>query len=179
MVGAMSDIGSLLIPLIVCFVPVYAMFRGTDVFDSMTRGAKDGLKTVLNILPALIALLPGIYMLRASGALDALAAVLRPLLSRIGIPSETVPLMLLRPLSGSGALAVGSDIISQSGPDSFLGRCASVMLGSTETTFYVIAVYFGAAGIKKSRHAVPAALIADFVGFFCSALFTRLLFGIT
>lgn len=172
----MSDIGSLLIPLIVGFVLVYALSKGTDIFSSMTTGAKDGLKTVGSILPALIAILPGIYMLRASGALDALAIALRPLLSQIGIPSETVPLMLLRPLSGSGALAVGSNLISKSGADSFVGRCVAVMLGSTETTFYVIAVYFGAAGIKKSRHAVPAALIADFVGFFCAALFTRLLF---
>lgn len=116
-------------------------------------------------------------MLRASGALDALCELLRPLLSRIGIPSETVPLMLIRPLSGSGALAVGSDIIKSNGADSFIGRCAAVMLGSSETTFYVIAVYFGAAGIKKSRHAIPSALIADIVGFMASVFCVRLFWG--
>ena len=156
---------------------VYALIRGTDVFFGMTAGAKDGLKTVIGIVPALITLLPCIYMLRASGAIDALCSLLHPALSQLGIPVETVPLMLLRPLSGSGALAVGSDIIKQSGADSFIGRCAAVMLGSTETTFYVIAVYFGAAGIKNSRYAIPAALIADFVGFLAAAFFVRLFWG--
>lgn len=172
----MTLAGSLVIPLIVGFVLLYALFHGTDVFAALTLGAKDGLKTVSGILPALIALLPGIYMLRASGALDALGALLQPLLESIGIPSETVPLVLLRPFSGSAALAVGSDIMSASGADSFAGRCAAVILGSTETTFYVIAVYFGAAGIKRSRHAIPAALIADITGFFAAVLFVKLLF---
>jgi len=143
----------------------------------MAAGAKDGLKTVVGIVPALITLLPCIYMLRASGALDALCALPRPLLSHLRIPAETVPLMLLRPLSGSGALAVDNDIIKSSGADSFVGRCTAVMLGSTETTFYVIAVYFGAAGIKNSRHAIPGALVADFVGFIVAAFFVRLFWG--
>jgi len=173
----MKLIGELAVPLIIAFVMVYALIRGTDVFSGMTAGAKDGLKTVVGIVPALITLLPCIYMLRASGAIDALCALLRPVLSHLGIPVETVPLMLLRPLSGSGALAVGSDIIKQNGADSFVGRCVAVMLGSTETTFYVIAVYFGAAGIKNSRHAIPAALIADFVGFLAAAFFVRLFWG--
>jgi len=173
----MKLIGELAVPLIIVFVMVYALIRGTDVFFGMTAGAKEGLKTVLGIVPALITLLPCIYMLRASGAIDALCALLRPVLSQLGIPAEVVPLMLLRPLSGSGALAVGSDIIKTSGVDSFVGRCVAVMLGSTETTFYVIAVYFGAAGIKNSRHAIPAALIADFVGFVAAAFFVRLFWG--
>lgn len=171
----MKLIGEIAVPLIIVFVMIYALIHGTDVFSGMTAGAKDGLKTIFGILPALITLLPCIYMLRASGALDALCELLRPILLYIGIPSETIPLMLIRPLSGSGALAVGSDIIKNSGADSFVGRCAAVMLGSTETTFYVIAVYFGAAGIKKTRHAVPAALIADIVGFMAAAFFVRLL----
>jgi len=173
----MKLLGDLSIPLIIAFVMTYALIQGTDVFPAMISGAKDGLKTVFGIIPALITLLPCIYMLRASGALDALCGLLRPLLSSLGIPSETVPLMLIRPLSGSGALAVGSDIIRNSGADSLVGRCAAVMLGSTETTFYVIAVYFGAAGIKKSRHAVPAALIADLTGFLAAAFFVRLFWG--
>jgi len=173
----MKLLGEISIPLIIAFVMIYALIHGTDIFSSMITGAKDGLKTVYGIIPALIALLPCIYMLRASGALDALCALLRPLLAHLGIPAETVPLMLIRPLSGSGALAVGSDIIKNSGADSYVGRCAAVMLGSTETTFYVIAVYFGAAGIKKSRHAIPAALIADLTGFLAAAFFVRLFWG--
>lgn len=171
----MRFIGELAVPLIIVFVMIYALIHGTDVFSGMTAGAKDGLKTIFGILPALITLLPCIYMLRASGALDALCELLRPILLYIGIPAETIPLMLIRPLSGSGALAVGSDIIKNSGADSFVGRCAAVMLGSTETTFYVVAVYFGAAGIKKTRHAIPAALIADIAGFLAAAFFVRLL----
>lgn len=173
----MTFFGDLAIPLIISGVMLYAALKGTDLFTSMTQGAKNGLKTVLGILPALIILLPGIYMLRASGLIDGLCAALQPLLSKIGVPAETVPLMLLRPFSGSGALAVGSDIMSAAGPDSLAGRTAAVMLGSTETTFYVIAVYFAAAGIKKSRHAVPAALIADAVGFLSAAFFARLFWG--
>lgn len=170
----MKLIGEISIPLIIAFVMLYALIHGTDIFSSMITGAKDGLKTVIGIVPALIALLPCIYMLRASGALDALCALIRPVLGFLGIPAETVPLLLIRPLSGSGALAVGSDIIKNCGADSYVGRCAAVMLGSTETTFYVIAVYFGAAGIKKSRHAIPAALIADLTGFLAAAFFVRL-----
>ena len=173
----MTVLGDLAIPLIISAVMLHAMVKGTDLFSSMTDGAKNGLKTVLGIVPALIILLPGIYMLRASGLIDALCSALQPLLSKIGIPAETVPLMLLRPFSGSGALAVGSDIMGAAGADSLTGRTAAVMLGSTETTFYVIAVYFAAAGIKKSRHAIPSALIADFVGFFSAAFFARLFWG--
>jgi spore maturation protein B len=173
----MTLLSTLAVPLIITLVAIYALRRGTDVFAGMTAGAKDGLKTVFGILPALVTLLPCIYMLRASGAIDALCALLQPALTKLGIPAETVPLMLLRPLSGSGALAVGSDIIKSCGADSLAGRCAAVMLGSTETTFYVIAVYFGAANIKNSRYAIPAALVADLTGFLAAAFFTRLFWG--
>lgn len=170
----MKIIGELAIPMILLFVTTFAIVRGTDVFSGMTAGARDGLKTVIGIVPALVTMLPCVYMLRASGVLDALGELLSPALSFIGMPVETLPLMLTRPFSGSGALAIGSEIIKTSGADSFAGRCAAVMLGSTETTFYVIAVYFGAAGIRRSRHAVPAALIADLVGFMASVLCVRI-----
>ena len=124
-----------------------------------------------------MALLTAVYILRASGALEALTSLLSPLLTLLGIPPETAPLMLLRPVSGSGALAAATELIGQYGPDSYIGRTAAVMLGSTETTFYVIAVYFGAAGIKRTRWAVPAALCADITGFAVSALAVRLLWG--
>ena len=173
----MSLAGELIIPLILCFVVLYGLYKKTDAFSAMTRGAASGLRVVLGIAPALIVLLPCIYMLRASGLFDALAAALSRPLAAVGIPAQTVPLMLLRPFSGSGALAVGGDIIKACGADSFAGRCAAVMLGSTETTFYVIAVYFGAAKITHSRHAIAAALIGDLAGFFAAAFFVRLLFG--
>ena len=167
----------LLIPLLVSSVCLWACLRGVDVFAALLHGAEAGLRTVCRLLPPLIALLPAVYMLRAAGLPEAFAALLRPVLDLLGIPPETVPLMLLRPISGSGALALGSDIISAHGPDSLIGRTAAVMLGSTETTFYVIAAYFGAVGIKKTRHAVPAALAADLAGFLAAALTARLLWA--
>jgi len=173
----MNTVFSLLPVLIIAGVGIYALLRGVDVFAALTDGASEGLKTVARILPALICLLPVIHMLRASGAVDALAQVLSPVLAALGLPAEIVSLMLLRPLSGSGALAVGSEIIGTYGADSLVGRTAAVMLGSTETTFYVVAVYFGAAGVKKTRHAVPAALCADLAGFLAAAWTTRLFWG--
>jgi len=173
----MSGLTSLLTPLIIAAVALWALCKRQDVFSALLAGARDGLHTLVGVVPALVALLPAVYMLRASGALDALTRLIAPALSFLGIPPETVPLMLIRPMSGSGVLAVGSDLIRAYGPDSLVGRTAAVMLGSTETTFYVIAVYFGAAGIKKSRHAIPAALIADLTGMIAAAVTTRLFFG--
>ena len=143
----------------------------------MLDGIRQGLTTLLRILPPLIALLTAVYMLRASGALEALTELLRPALELLGIPPETAPLMLLRPISGSGAMAAASELMQSFGPDSYVGRTAAVMLGSTETTFYVVAVYFGAAGVRRTRWAVPAALCADLAGFAASALAVRLFFG--
>ena len=173
----MSLVFSLMVPGIIGAVAVFALMRKVDVFDAMTSGAADGLKVMLKILPALVALLTAVYMLRASGALDALTRLCAPLLSALGIPPETAALFLIRPISGSGALAVGSELIGAYGPDSIVGRTAAVMLGSTETTFYVIAVYFGAVGIKKTRYAIPAALCADMTGFLVASLAVRLMYG--
>ena len=128
------------------------------------------------LLPPLVVLFTAIAMLRASGALDALATVLSPLLKALGVPPECAPLMFLRPFSGSGALAVGGELIKSFGPDSPVGRTAAVMLGSTETTFYVVGVYFGACGIKRTRHAIPAAIVADAVGFLMAAATVRLFY---
>lgn len=168
---------SLIVPLILICTGVWAAYKKVDLFSAMCAGAKDGLKTTLGILPGLCILLPVVYMLRAARIPEALAALLSPVLDALGLPGQTAPLMLLRPFSGSGALAVGADIMSTYSPDSYIGRVASVMLGSTETTFYVIAVYFGSLGIKNTRHAVPAALLADIAGFIMSALSVRLVFG--
>ena len=173
----MSAAAALLPAVIIAAAALYALCRGVDVFGAMADGVMDGLRVVLKIFPSLLALLTAVYMLRASGLLDALTSLLSPLLGLLGIPAETAPLMLLRPISGSGALAVASDLIAQYGADSVIGRTAAVMLGSTETTFYVIAVYFGAAGIKRTRYAVPAALCADITGFVMSALTVNFFWG--
>ena len=172
----MSGFTSLITPLIMGTVSIYAAYKKVDVFAAMTAGAAEGLKTVMRMFPALLALLTAVYMLRASGLLTALTDILTPFLDFLGIPPETASLMLLRPLSGSGALAVGTELIESHGADSLVGRTAAVMLGSTETTFYVIAVYFGTAGIKKSRHAIPSALFADMVGFIMAALTVKLFY---
>lgn len=171
-----ATIGDFVIPSLLAIVAVYALFRRVDVFSALTSGAGEGITVILKIFPSLVALLTGIYMLRASGALDFLASFLTPLLEKIGIPPETVGLILIRPISGSGALAVGSELMQSYGADSQIGRTAAVMLGSTETTFYTVAVYYGAAGIRRTRHTIPAALTADFVGFLSAAWLVRLLF---
>ena len=171
------DIASLLIPLLLTAAALWALGRRVDVYDALTAGASEGLTVLLRIVPSLIALLTAVYMFRASGALDLLTELLAPVLEKLGIPPETAPLVLIRPISGSAALAVGADLMWEHGVDSLIGRTAAVMLGSSETTFYTISVYFGAAGIKRTRYAIPAALCADVVGFFCAALFTRLFFS--
>ena len=168
---------TLAMPLIMGGVGLYALGRDVDVFSALTDGMRDGLKTLLRIFPSLLALLPAIAMVRASGLLDAVTGLLSPVLAVLGIPEQLAPLLLLRPLSGSGALAAATDLIGQYGADSLLGRTAAVMLGSTETTFYVLAVYFGAADIQKGRRILPAALLADLVGFVMAAQTVRCFWG--
>lgn len=168
---------TMLVPFILAGVALYAMSRRVDVYTALVHGAGEGLNTLMRIIPSLIALLAAVHMLRASGALELAARILAPVLDRLGIPPETVALMLVRPVSGSAALGVGSDLIGTYGPDSYIGRVAAVMLGSTETTFYTIAVYFGAVGITKTRYAVPAALCADLAGFVAAAWAVRICFG--
>ena len=170
------DVTALLIPLLLAGVAAWGVRRKVDVYTALTDGAAEGLRVVLRICPNLIALLSVVYMLRASGALDFFTTLLAPVLTAIGIPPETAPLLLIRPLSGSGALAAGSELMAAYGVDSTVGRTAAVMLGCTETTFYTIAVYFGAAGVRKIRYTIPAALTADFVGFLAAAWCVRLFF---
>ncbi len=171
-------IADLLIPGILAFTACFSLHRKENIYTAMTDGAAGGLRLLATIIPSLIVLLCAINMLRASGTLDALSQLLRPVCNIIGLPPETLPLVLIRPFSGSAALAVGADLMRQYGVDSLIGRTAAVMLGSTETTFYTISVYYGAAGIRSFyRHTIPAALCADLVGFLSAALFTRLLMG--
>lgn len=167
---------ALLVPLLLAAVAVCGVVRRVDVCAALADGARSGGKILLSVFPNLVALLTAVAMLRASGAFEALAVALGPALGRLGIPAETLPLMLVRPFSGSAALGVGAELIQTYGPDSPVGRTAAVMLGGTETTFYTVAVYFGAAGVRRSRYALPAALTADFVGFLAAALAVRLFF---
>ncbi len=171
------NLSAVVIPAMLAGVAVVGLGRRVNVYAALTRGAEMGLGTLLHILPALVGLLTAVEMFQASGAMEWLSMVCSPVLEWLGIPAETAPLLLIRPVSGGGALAVGSELIATYGPDSYLGRVVAVMLGSTETTFYTVAVYFGAAGIQKTRHAIPAALVADCTGFLVAALSVRLLFG--
>ncbi len=170
------DLTSVLIPLLLAAVTAWGLGKRVDIYTALTDGAAEGLRVLLRIFPNLVALLTAVYMFRASGALDFLTTALAPVLTAIGIPPETTPLLLIRPLSGSGALAAGSELMEVYGPDSTIGRTAAVMLGCTETTFYTIAVYFGAAGIKKIRYTIPAALTADLAGFLAAAWCVRWFF---
>lgn len=165
-----------IVPLLLLGVSAAALRKKENAYELLLLGAADGLKILLSIIPALILLLVAVTMLRQSGAIEILSQFFAPVFSFFGIPPETAILVLIRPISGSAALAVGADLMNVYGPDSTIGRTVAVMLGSTETTFYTISVYFGAAGIQKTRYTIPAALIADFTGFLVASLMVRLLF---
>ena len=163
-------ISLLIIPIIIALILANALIKKAPVFDLFTEGAKDGLSTSIKILPSLIGLLAAVAMLRASGFFDAVSGFISPILDKVGFPKELVPMALIRPISGSASLALVRDIINTYGADSFVGRCASVMMGSTETTFYTLAVYFGYVKIANSRYAVKASLLADLTGMIVSIL---------
>ena len=166
---------SCLIPALLLVVSIVALGRRVDVYAALLEGGRSGLELVKSILPAQVLLLTAVELLRASGAMEALTRLLAPAAAWLGIPPETLPLVLIRPLSGSGALALGAELMAAHGPDSLIGRTAAVMLGSTETTFYTVSIYFSAAGVRKSRYAIPAALVADLTGFVAASFFTRVL----
>lgn len=166
----------IIVPAIICLIIIYAIIHKVNVFNSFIEGAKEGLETVIGILPTLVGLLAAITMLQASGAIDVITSALKPLANLIGIPEEVVPLALLKPISGSGSLAVCDNIMSTYHPDSLIGRIASVMQGSTETTFYSIAVYYGSVSIADTRYTLPSALMGDIVSIIFSCLFVRILF---
>ena len=165
-----------LVPGILILSCALALRKKENAYDLLITGASDGLKLMVNILPVLVVLMTAISMLRASGGAEMLSGLLSPVFSSFGIPPETALLVLIRPISGSAALAVGAELMAEYGVDSLIGRTAAVMLGSTETTFYTISVYFGAAGFKNTRYTILAALFADFVGFFMASLTARWFF---
>ena len=168
--------GEYIVPMVLAVTAVAALRKREKAYDILVDGAREGFQMLLTIAPCLVVLLSAVGMLRASGALEALSRVLSPALKFVGIPPQTVLLMLVRPISGSAALAIGAELIAQYGVDSLIGRTAAVMLGSTETTFYTISVYFGSWGISKTRYAVPAALVADAVGFLAASWTVRLFY---
>lgn len=168
--------GNYFLLAVVCIILIYAFFKRTPIFDVFLEGAAEGIRNTFSIIPALVCLVACIAMLRSSGTIDLLVKVLSPVTTKISIPSNVLPLALLRPISGSGALAVIKDIFEHWGTDTFTGRVASVMMGSTETTFYTIAVYYGSAGIKKTGITLIAALAADLTGMIMSALTVSLFF---
>ena len=170
----MSGALSMAAPLIVGAVCLWAWLRGVNVYTAMCRGAEKGLSVLSGMLPALVCLFPALWLFRESALAGMLTKILEPVFAGAGIPPETGMLMLLRPLSGSAALSEAAALIEAYGADSLIGRTAAVMLGSSETSFYVIAVYFSAAGVKNSRWALPAALAADLACFFASAWVCRL-----
>ncbi len=165
-----------IIPCFIGIIIIAGLIRNVDIFNEFLEGAKESLKVGIDILPALIALLTAIGMFKASGALDVLTNLISPFTNLLGFPPECLPLALIRPVSGSGALAVYESILTDVHPDSFAGRVASVILGSTETTFYTIAVYFGVTKVKKTRHALVSSLASDVTGFIFSTLTVQLYF---
>ena len=173
----MRALGQLLVPLLIAAAALAAYMRGADVYEAMTAGARKGLETVWGVLPALMAVFPAIRLMQASGLPELLGGALGPMFRFLGVPEEAGLFMLLRPGSGSAALAAASELMQRHGPDSLIGRTAAVMLGSSETSFYVIAVYFSAAGARDNGRVLPAALCADMACFLGAAWVCGLLWG--
>ena len=166
------------IPLILTAFLGWGVVKKVKVYEVFVEGAKDGFNVAVRIIPYLVGMLVAIGIFRASGAMDVLTSVLAPVTGLIGMPAETLPMALMRPLSGSGSLGIMTELMKVHGPDSFIGVLASTMYGSTETTFYVLAVYFGAVNIRNTRHALPAGLIADVFGMLGAVVIARVLFGL-
>ncbi|MBS4215809.1 MULTISPECIES: spore maturation protein [Neobacillus] len=165
------------IPLLIGFILIYGTIKQVPTYESFVEGGKEGIKIAVSIIPFLVGMLVAISIFRASGALDAIMDWFRPFMKMIGVPAEIVPLLLIRPISGTAALGMTSDLIAVYGPDSFIGRLASVLQGSTDTTFYVLTVYFGAVGIKKMGDALKVGLLADVVGIIVSIIVVAFIFG--
>jgi spore maturation protein B len=170
-------ISAWIIPIIIVFIPLFAAYRKVPVYESFVDGAKDGFDTAIRIIPHLVGMMVAISVFRASGAMDLMIGWVRPLCEWLGIPSEVLPLAILRPITGAGSLAFTTDLMQQFGPDSMIGRIASTIQGSTDTTLYVITVYFGAIGIRKASYALKVGLISDAVGFAASILICYLVFA--
>jgi spore maturation protein B len=165
------------VPVILLIIPVVGLLRRVKVYESFVEGAAEGFTTAIRIMPFLIAMMVAVGIFRGSGALDECIAVVQPVLSKVGIPAELIPLAVLRPLSGTGALGMTSEILSSEGPDSMAGRMASTLLGSTDTTLYILTVYFGAIGIRNPRYSLMVGLTGDLTGFIATVCVCKLIFG--
>jgi spore maturation protein B len=165
------------LPALVAIAVLYGWVRRVNVYESVVKGAKEGFQVAIRIIPFLVAILVVIGMFRASGGLELIVTAIAPLTALVGMPAEALPMALLRPLSGSGALGVAADAMTEHGPDSLIGYMVSTYQGSTETTFYTLAVYFGAVGVKTTRHTVPACLLADVAGILAATFIVNLMFG--
>jgi len=172
----MNQVALYSVPLLLLLIPAYGLLKGLPVYELFVEGAAEGAKMTVRILPYVIAMLLAIGVFRSSGAFQWITDVLMPMTAKIGLPAEVLPLALIRSLSGSGALALTADILNHSGPDSFPGLLASVMQGSTDTTCYILAVYFGSVGISRYRYALPLGLAADGVSMLAAFVFSRLMF---
>ena len=176
-VRLLNTISLLAVPFLLAFFPLYAALKRVKVYEHFVEGAKEGFQVAVTIIPYLVAILVAVGMFRGAGGIDLVTNLLRPALDLVHFPPELVPISLMRPLSGSGSLGIFTELVKQFGPDSLIARTAGTIYGSTETTFYVIAVYFGSVGIHRTRHAVPAGLIADAVGIIASVIICRMMFG--
>jgi spore maturation protein SpmA len=176
-VRSLNTISLLAVPFLLSFFPLYAALRRVKVYEEFVEGAKEGFQVAVTIIPYLVAILVAVGLFRGAGGIDLITAALKPALDLVHFPTELVPMCLMRPLSGSGTLGMFTELVRQFGPDSLIARTAGTIFGSTETTFYVIAVYFGAVSVKRTRHAVPAGLIADAVGIFASVFVCRIMFA--
>ncbi|WAA13803.1 spore maturation protein [Fervidibacillus halotolerans] len=175
--GIISTVSLWIIPLIIFIILMHGTWKKVPTYECFVEGGKEGIKIAISIIPFLVGMLVSISIFRASGALDFIVNLLRPALAWIGVPAEIVPLAIIRPISGTAALGMTSDLIATFGPDSFIGRLASVLQGSTDTTLYILTVYFGAVGIKKMGDALKIGLLADIVGIVASILIVSFFFG--
>jgi len=172
-----AAISAIAIPALILFFLVYGAMKKVKVYETAVEGAKEGFQIAVRIIPYLVLMLVAIAVFRASGAMDVFIAVIRPVTDLLGLPAEALPMAIMRPLSGSGSMGIMTETMAQHGADLFTGMLVSTMYGSTETTFYVLAVYFGAVGIRNTRHARPTGLLADFISFLAAVFFVRLLLG--
>lgn len=172
-----TSISIWIIPCFILVILIMAAIRKIPAYDLFVEGGKEGVKTAFSLLPFLVGMIVAISILRSSGAMEAFVQLISPILSIFGIPSEVLPLALIRPISGTAALGMTTELISTFGPDSFIGRIASVMQGSTDTTLYIITVYFGAVGIKKIRYALKVGLLADLIAILSTIVLVKIMFG--
>jgi spore maturation protein B len=169
-VGWIQQISAWAVPVMLTIIPLWGALRRVKVYETFVEGAEEGLRVAIKILPFMVGMLVALTVFRASGAMAVVAGLVRPLTDLVGFPTEILPLMIVRPLSGAGAMAVVTDMLKTHGPDTYLGQLASVMMGSTDTTFYVLTVYFGSVGIRRTRYAATVGLIADVAGFLAALL---------